>query len=166
MGRAHFYPSRSASMNCCNRSRVRLRRRRDKMARILVVDDSQIIRDLLGDFLSDLGHEVETAVDGDAGIRRLRETTWDLCICDMHMPKKNGLQILEELGDDRGDMQFIFTDSLPDELHEKLSSASEFACLRKPFDLEQLRSTLDQALVVGSPAEERATQIDQKPAGD
>ena len=116
------------------------------MARILVIDDSQIIRDLMVDFLPELGHQVETAADGAAGLERLREGGWDLCICDMHMPKKNGFQILSEIGEDKGNMQFIFTDSLPDELHEKIAQSSEYLCLRKPFDLDQLRETLETTL--------------------
>ena len=98
------------------------------------------------DFLPDLGHEVETAADGAAGLERLRVGGWDLCICDLHMPKKNGFQILEEFGPDRGPVQFIFTDSLPDELHEKIASSSEFLCLRKPFDLDQLREVIEKTL--------------------
>lgn len=116
------------------------------MARILVIDDSSIIRDLLTDFLPELGHDVATASNGLEGLERLRSEEWDLCICDMHMPKKNGFQILSELGDDKGGMQFIFTDSLPDELHEKVARASQFLCLRKPFDLDQLRETLEKTL--------------------
>lgn len=124
------------------------------MARILVIDDSQIIRDLLTDFLGDMGHQVETAVDGAAGLERLRATDWDLCICDLHMPKRNGLQIFEAARTERPYLQFIFTDSLPDELHQKISDCSEFACLRKPFDLHQLRETLSK--VLDGPSQQRA----------
>lgn len=116
------------------------------MARILVIDDSRIIRDLLSDFLPELGHDIDTAADGQEGLDKLRSEEWDLCICDMHMPRKNGFQILSELGDERSHLQFIFTDSLPDELHEQVASSSEFMCLRKPFDLDQLRETLEKTL--------------------
>jgi hypothetical protein len=43
-------------------------------------------------------------------------------------------------------MQFVFTDSLPDELYEQVQSATGFICLRKPFELEQLREILERTL--------------------
>jgi CheY-like chemotaxis protein len=116
------------------------------MARILVIDDSAIIRALLTDFLGEQGHSVECAVDGAQGLEMARAGDYDLCFCDLHLPKKNGFQILTELGEDRGSMQFVFTDSLPDELFEQIQASTDFTCLRKPFDLDQLRRTLAQVL--------------------
>ena len=116
------------------------------MARILVIDDSTIIRDLLRDFLGEQGHSVECAVDGVQGLEMARRGEYDLCFCDLHLPKKNGYQVLTELGEDRGDMQFVFTDSLPDQLYEQIQATTEFTCLRKPFDLDQLRRTLESVV--------------------
>jgi CheY-like chemotaxis protein len=116
------------------------------MGKILIVDDSAVIRQLLTECLSELNHQVDLAMDGVEGLAMARSGHYDLCICDIHLPKKNGYQILTELGNDRHDMQFIFTDSLPDELYEKIQSATGFACLRKPFGLEQLRALVERAL--------------------
>ena len=116
------------------------------MGRVLIVDDSAVIRQLLTEYLSEQGHMIDTAIDGVEGLTKARNGGYDLCICDIHLPKKNGYQLLIELGDDRGDMQFIFTDSLPDELYEKIQSATGFTCLRKPFGLEQLRTVVDKAI--------------------
>ncbi|MBU0983759.1 MAG: response regulator [candidate division Zixibacteria bacterium] len=116
------------------------------MAKILVIDDSAVIRSLLTDFLTDIGHEVETAGDGDEGVRKARADTYDVCICDMHMPKKNGYQLLTDLGDRKHNMQFIFTDSMPDHLGERISEISDYCQLRKPFDLTQLRTVLEHTL--------------------
>jgi CheY-like chemotaxis protein len=117
------------------------------MARILIVDDSTVIRNLLTEYLGELGHQVETAVDGVEGLEKARDGNYDMCICDLHLPKKNGYQLLTELGDDRGRMQFVFTDSMPDELYEHIQSSTGFICLRKPFDLEHLRAILERTLV-------------------
>ena len=116
------------------------------MAKILIVDDSAVIRDLLTEYLGELGHQVEIAVDGAEGLRMAREGNYDMCICDLHLPRKNGYQLLTELGHDRGQMQFVFTDSLPDELYEQVQSTTGFICLRKPFELDQLRKVLEQTL--------------------
>lgn len=116
------------------------------MAKILVVDDSTVIRDLLTEYLGELGHQIEAADDGAEGLKRARSGDYDICICDLHLPKKNGYQLFTELGPDRRNMQFIFTDSLPDELYEKVQSSTGCACLRKPFGLEQLRAIVEQTL--------------------
>lgn len=114
------------------------------MARILVVDDSQVIRDLLADFLSDAGHFVEVAVDGQEGIDMAMGGTYDICICDLHIPKKSGYDVYCEVSAAKPQLRFVMTDSLPDHLAEKTSAAGVPYCLRKPFDLDQLRSVLDK----------------------
>lgn len=116
------------------------------MAKILIIDDSEVMRGLLHDFLVDCGHEVDTAEDGELGLEKARTGTYDLCICDLHLPKRNGQEIYEELGSRRGTMQFIFTDSLPDGMFEKIRETTGHLCLRKPFDLDQVRKTVEQAL--------------------
>lgn len=116
------------------------------MAKILVVDDSQVIRDLLTDFLGELGHLVDLAVDGVEGLEKARCGDYDLCICDLHLPRMNGYQLLTELGADRDRMQFIFTDSLPDDLYEQVKASTSHQCIRKPFDLAQFRQVVERAL--------------------
>ena len=116
------------------------------MARILVVDDSEVIRELLADFLADIGHEVETAANGEEGLSKAQCGRYDLCICDLHLPKKNGLQILSEMRSRENDMKFIFTDSLPDGLYEQIRKTTGHLCLRKPFDLNQVRTAIDRTI--------------------
>lgn len=116
------------------------------MARILIVDDSRVIRDLLTEFLDELGHQVESAVDGEQGLEMARTGGYDLCICDLHLPKKNGYQLLAELGPVRERMQFIFTDSLPDEQYDRVKAMAQYQCIRKPFDLARFRQVVDRAL--------------------
>lgn len=116
------------------------------MAKVLVIDDSQVIRDLLSDMLSDLGHEVKTACDGMEGVRMALQEPFDVCICDLHIPKKNGYQVFCEITLDKPTLPFILTDSLPDHLAEQAIHAGAAHCLKKPFDLEQLRGVLNQIL--------------------
>lgn len=112
------------------------------MARILVIDDSQVIRDLLADFLADAGHFVDCVEESDDGIRMAIEGSYDICICDLHIPKKNGFQIYQEISRKKPKLKFIMTDSLPDHLADQVSEAGVPYILRKPFDLDQLREVL------------------------
>ncbi|PWB74766.1 hypothetical protein C3F09_03500 [candidate division GN15 bacterium] len=116
------------------------------MARILVIDDSQVIRDLLSEMLTDQGHEVSTAADGVAGASIAIGESFDLCICDLHIPGKNGYVIFKEVRAAKPGLPFILTDSLPDHLAEQALNAGAAYCLKKPFDLNQLREILDKVL--------------------
>lgn len=113
------------------------------MARILIIDDSHVMRSLLVEVLTERGHEVDSQPDGQAGIDHALTNQFDLCICDIHMPKKNGIEVYTELSGKRPNIGFIFTDSMPDEETEKALGISERFYLRKPFELEQLVALVD-----------------------
>ncbi len=116
------------------------------MARILIIDDSKIIRDLLVDFLADEGHVVKAIGDSVEGVREAVAGNYEVCFCDLHIPRKNGYQVFCEVSAVRPELKFIFTDSLPDHLCQQAVQASSSYCLRKPFDLEQLRDVLTKVL--------------------
>lgn len=112
------------------------------MAKILVIDDTGVMRNLLSEFLSDEGHDVDTAINGDDGIVKATEGDYAIVFCDLHMPKKNGYQVYEKVSEVRPEQRFVFTDSMPDAFTEELVETGRFYVLRKPFDLEQLRQVL------------------------
>lgn len=64
---------------------------------ILVVEDEEIIRKSLKVQLSKLGHEVAEAEDGEKAILQLGQKRFDLIICDILMPNKDGWQLMKEI---------------------------------------------------------------------
>lgn len=74
-------------------------RERGSRARILVVDDDAITRDLLRGALERAGHEVREAADGRAGLRELYAAAPDLVILDVQMPELDGWATLERIRD-------------------------------------------------------------------
>ena len=116
------------------------------MARILIVDDSKVIRDLLTEYLSEQGHQVDSAVDGQYGIDQALDGDYDVILCDLHMPRKNGYQVFSEVTAALPGSRFIMTDSLPDELAQKAQDAGAYGCLTKPFDLDEVTRTLELVL--------------------
>lgn len=112
------------------------------MARILVIDDTAIMRTLLREFLGGEGHDVDVAVDGAEGITMALAGDYRLIFCDLHMPRKNGYQVYEAVIASRPALQFVFTDSMPDAFSEQLAKSRRFFVLRKPFDLQQVRTVL------------------------
>jgi CheY-like chemotaxis protein len=119
------------------------------VAKILVVDDTGVMRNLLREFLSDEGHDVDTAVNGDEGIEKATSGDYALIFCDLHMPRKNGYQVYQRVSAARPELTFVFTDSMPDAFSEKLAESGQFHILKKPFDLEQVRQIL--ALLITRP---------------
>jgi len=109
-----------------------------QMARILIIDDSAVMRSLLTEFLIEHGHKVQACSDGQEGIDKAQSEKFDLCICDIHMPKKNGSQVFAEVSNDQPNLRFIFTDSMPDGISREITEIAHQAYLRKPFDLNQL----------------------------
>jgi two-component system, chemotaxis family, chemotaxis protein CheY len=76
-------------------------------ATILVVDDNEIMRHLLGRMLGRAGYEVVCAVDGEDGLARFRECAPDLVITDMDMPGLDGLGLIEALKRECGGAKVI-----------------------------------------------------------
>jgi CheY-like chemotaxis protein len=120
------------------------------MLRILVIDDSTVIRNLLREYLTDLGYSVDLAGDGQEGINKALAGDYSVIFCDIHMPRKNGYQVFREVSARRPELLFIMTDSLPDELAAMAEKEGAQYCLTKPFDLDQVTAAL-QAVLSTSP---------------
>lgn len=65
------------------------------MAKLLLIEDDEIVRELLAMRLEIAGHEAHVAPDGQEGLNRLAEAGFDLILLDMLMPFMSGLQFLE-----------------------------------------------------------------------
>jgi two-component system alkaline phosphatase synthesis response regulator PhoP/two-component system response regulator VicR len=64
--------------------------------KILIVDDEEVIRKFLRIHLDKLGYEVMEAADGEQAIKELGKDDFDLLICDILMPKKDGWEVIKE----------------------------------------------------------------------
>ncbi len=65
--------------------------------KILVIDDEETIRKFLRIQLVKNGHEVKEAADGEQAIVQLKKERFDLVICDIVMPRKNGWEVIREV---------------------------------------------------------------------
>ena len=64
--------------------------------KVLIVDDEEVIRKFLRIHLVKLGYEVTEAADGEQAIEQLGKDDFDLLICDIMMPKKDGWEVIKE----------------------------------------------------------------------
>ncbi len=117
------------------------------MSKILLIEDDSKIRTILKEILQEKNHEVDEAGDGQEGFKKLEQGIYDLCICDIKMPKMDGLEVL-----DRTKEAGIPTNFVVISAHGNIDIAVEavkkgaFDFLQKPFDLGRLEITLRNAL--------------------
>ena len=108
------------------------------MAGILVIDSDEMNRELLRDTLYTVGYRVREASDGEEGLRLFCQESADLVITDIIMPRKTGLEVIEELRRDYPDTKIIATTA---SMREFLSTARALGANRtveKPFHITGL----------------------------
>lgn len=119
------------------------------MARILAVDDSRSMRDLVSGILQSEGHDVTVASDGDEALDIARENTFDLVLSDVHMPNMNGISLVSKLrrlpGLEYIPMIMVTTES-SDYKKNKARSMGATGWLIKPFTPERLIGAVNKVL--------------------
>ena len=116
-------------------------------ARILVVDDEELIRDLLRMVLVDEGYTVVTAADGEEAIVRLNTSPFDLVITDLVMPKVNGVEVLRAAKAIDPDYPVMVITGYPSvETVTKLVRLGAGDYLTKPFNLDVVKVTVAKLL--------------------
>ena len=123
------------------------------MAKILIIDDEKSIRSTLREILEYEKYEVEEAEDGELGLEMLSNNKFDVVLCDIKMPKMDGIEVLEKSQSQSRETPFIMVSA-----HGTIETAVEatkkgaFDFIQKPPDLNRLlltvRNALDQSTLV------------------
>jgi len=119
------------------------------MAKILTVDDSQTIRDLVSQILTNEKHEVISASDGVEALALARTTAVDLALVDVNMPNMNGLSLVSKLRklDDYKFTPILMVTTETDEYRKKKArSVGATGWLAKPFTAERLIGAVNKLL--------------------
>jgi len=117
------------------------------MARILVVDDQELMRDSLAGTLVREGHEVVACNDGPAAALRLQGARFDVLITDVKMPKMSGLELLAEVRRLRPEMPVVLMTAFA-----TVATAVEamklgaYDYIQKPFDGDEIRMLVERTL--------------------
>src|SRR5690349_15882016 len=120
------------------------------MARILLIDDDDLLRTALRLTLAHFGHTVIEARDGKEGMRLFPTAAADLVITDIVMPEKEGLEVLMELRKQRPPVKIIAISGggrvSPDDYLNTARQMGAARVLAKPFTNEELLATVDALL--------------------
>lgn len=116
------------------------------MATILIIDDERAIRKTLTEILGFEGYKIEEAADGEEGLKKFQEKTYDVVLCDIKMPKLDGIEFLSKATAINTDVPIIMISG-----HGNIETAVEavkkgaFDYISKPPDLNRLLITIRNA---------------------
>ena len=117
------------------------------MASLLIIDDEKAIRNVLKDILSNEGYTIEEAADGEEGLRKFKAGNFDTVLCDIKMPKLDGIEFLQKAKESQPDVPIIIISG-----HGNIETAVDavkkgaFDYIAKPPDLNRLLITIRNAL--------------------
>lgn len=121
--------------------------------KILVVDDSKVMRSIVIRTLKQAGFDGHTIVEAGNGIEALkamRETPPDLVLLDWNMPELNGIDLAEKLKAAGIKLRFGFvTTESSDEMKQRATAAGALFMISKPFTPESFQQTLGPVLAAG-----------------
>ena len=119
----------------------------DRMAaNILVVEDDRLNRDLICKVLRQEGHRVVEACDEAVALEILQMFRFDLVITDFVMPKLNGIKFVEQLHSLQPRLPIVFVTGYLSAISGKAILDEVAEILRKPFEPDLLRSTVQRLL--------------------
>jgi two-component system nitrogen regulation response regulator NtrX len=116
------------------------------MASILIIDDERAIRNVLKDILGNEGYKTDEASDGEEGLKKVTSAAYDVVLCDIKMPKMDGLEFLQKAAEVNPDVPIIMISG-----HGNIETAVEavkkgaFDYISKPPDLNRLLITIRNA---------------------
>src|ERR1044072_1567740 len=114
---------------------------------ILIIDDEKAIRKSIGEILTFEGFAIDEAADGAEAVKKIKENHYDCILCDIKMPKMDGLEVLDQARTLRPDTPFILISG-----HGTIETAVEavkkgaFDYISKPPDLNRMLITLRNAM--------------------
>jgi CheY-like chemotaxis protein len=114
--------------------------------RILLVDDDPSVRNILATALKDHGHAVVESEDGGAALAVLKTEAFDVAIIDFAMPGMNGAELARHIARDWPAMPFLFASGFADTDAIEAAIGDDAIILRKPFQLDELLSSLGRIL--------------------
>lgn len=122
---------------------------------VLIIDDEESILQMACEALTRQGYRADVATNGEAGLRRLNQTEYDVVLCDWKMPGLNGQQVFEQVqarNPKLSERLIFMTGDTVSEHTRKFLEEQKRICLPKPFTLAELRAAVAKVLGASRPA--------------
>jgi len=120
------------------------------MKKILFIEDEAAIQKTLGESLRQKGYEVKSALDGEIGIRLAKSESPDLILLDIILPKRHGLEVLEELRKDEQtkDIPVIILTNLENigEIEKAIELGATTYLIKANYSLEEVIEKIQKVL--------------------
>ena len=107
----------------------------------MLLEDDVVLSEIVGEFLSELGHDVRRVYNGDDAEELIADTPFDLLLLDINVPGKSGMQLLRDL-DHAIPAIFITSVQGASELKKAFELGAD-DYIKKPFDLEELEARIE-----------------------
>lgn len=121
--------------------------------RVLVIDDEEWILELVRQILKQDGFEVDIAPNGEAALKQVAESQYELLVCDWKMPGLSGPQLFERISsvspEAAARLIFMTGDVVSDSFQQFLNRNSK-SCLSKPFSVQEFRTTVGTFIEAGT----------------
>ncbi len=115
--------------------------------RILIVDDEQIVRESLANWLKEESYQVEAAENGPAALEKIRQSPFQVVLLDLKMPGMDGIQVLTELKKDFPDIEVIIMTAYGSvNTAVEAIKAGAYDYIVKPFDPEEVALLIKKIL--------------------
>jgi DNA-binding response OmpR family regulator len=125
-----------------------MKKRNEKMKKVLVVDDEESIRELYRADLTDEGYEVELAADGRQALRGLDSFRPDLVTLDIKLPDIDGIEVLRRIREKNATVPVVLLTAFG-EFRQDFNTWASDAYIVKSHDTTELKETVRRLLGVG-----------------
>ncbi len=116
------------------------------MATVLVIDDDQTTRTVIGVAVEELGHQATYALDGEEGVEMVRSNAYDVVFMDLAMPNKNGLIAIQEIIKEFPATKIVAVSGKDTEMLERAEEYGALKALTKPITPKQVQDTVEELL--------------------
>ena len=130
--------------------------------RVLVAEDDEPTRDVIGDMLSKAGYNVFPAMDGVVAIEELKKRHYDVILTDYQMPRLNGLELLALSLELMPETPVILISSAHPSLEQVAIERGAFAWIRKPVPVTQVLLVV-RAAMARTRSGQRDAETDSSP---
>ena len=116
------------------------------MATVLVIDDDQTSRMVIGIAVEEIGHQATYAMDGEEGVQMIKANPYDVVFMDLAMPNKNGLLAIQEIIEEFPGTKIVAVSGKDTEMLERALEYGALKALTKPVSPKRVQDTVEQLL--------------------